>query len=71
MAKVKPITEQESKEVAPQEQVNYLRLAEKDANAFIQIINIILIGDDRAKAIQGNFIEMIKNNNEQSTEQPK
>lgn len=41
-----------------------------DVNNFLSILDIVLIGDDRLKSLQRNFIEMIKRNDEDNSEQP-
>lgn len=56
---------------APQEQeVQNLVLSADDANAYLQIINLIMVKDDRSKALQTHFVEMLKRNNEGLNEQP-
>jgi len=41
-----------------------LQLNQEDAQSFLNIIGIILIGDDRLNSVQRNYIEMLKRNNE-------
>lgn len=69
MATKKPVMKAVKEEVKEEvEQV--FKISAKDAENFIQIINVILIEDDRAKPILSNFIQIMKRNNEELNEQP-
>lgn len=54
----------------PQPEVQALKLTPQDANSYIQILDIVLIGDDRLAPLKTHFIEMIKQNNENNPQQP-
>jgi len=53
----------------PQAQDPILSLKQSDANAFLQLISVVLVGDDRAVPIQRHFVELIKRNNEDNSQQ--
>lgn len=46
-----------------------LKLEQEDANAYLQILGLIMVGDDRLKSLQTHFVEMLKRNNEGLNEQ--
>lgn len=54
----------------PTVEAKLLQLPEQDANAFLQILGLILVGDDRLKPIQQHYVDMLKRNNEGLNEQP-
>lgn len=51
------------------EEVKMFKISAQDAENFIQIVNVILIDDDRLKPILSNFIQTMKRNNEELNEQ--
>ena len=65
----KPVVK-ELNETPKVEKAPVLQLPEADANAFLQILGLILVGDDRLKPIQQHYVDMLKRNNEGLNEQP-
>ncbi len=65
MKKVQEVKKEQ--EVKPEEQV--LTLKVEDANQFVAILDVVLVGDDRLKPLKTHFVEILKRNNEKATEQ--
>ena len=63
------VVEEVSEQVAPQEESVVLSLPLDEANNYIAIIGVIMVGDDRMKSLQTHFIDMIKRHNEENTKQ--
>ena len=47
------------------QEVKVLQLPVDEANAFISIMGIILVGDDRLTPLRQHFLEIIQRNNEE------
>jgi hypothetical protein len=58
------------KEVTKKAEVKVLQIPADEAQNYLSIIGLMLVGDDRLKPLSQHFIDMIKRNNEGINEQP-
>ena len=56
--------------VQEKQEAPVLKLPADEANAYLQVLGIILVGDDRLKSVQTHFVDMLKRHNEELKEQP-
>jgi len=61
MSKQEKKSVEEVQEVAKESVV--LKISQDDANYFVNVLQIVLLGDDRLVPIQRNFIDIINRNN--------